>query len=139
MPEVRRKDTRREEPVELVEVPREESNAPIEPRVTAILVGHNQAAAMRRAIAALEKSKDRERLEILVIDCGGSDDTSMLDTEFPGVSCLRLPHDFGLTKTLNIGARTAKAEYLLYLSPNVEVTPDTIAETRTTRSTPIPI
>ena len=70
MAETRRKDTRREDPVETVEVPREVVDVPIEPRVTAVLIGHNQVAGLRRAIQALEKSADRDRLEIIVIDNG---------------------------------------------------------------------
>jgi GT2 family glycosyltransferase len=39
---------------------------------------------------------------------------------------LRLPHNFGATKAMNIGTRTAKADLLFYLSPDVEVAPDTV-------------
>jgi GT2 family glycosyltransferase len=114
--------------VETIAVPREAVEEPIEPRVSAILMGYNQAAALRRAIAALERSQDRERLEILVIDCGSLDDSSQLDSEFAGISLLRLPHNFGATKALNIGTRTAKAELVFYVSPNVEVAPDTVTK-----------
>jgi hypothetical protein len=128
MAEIRRKDARREDPVETIAFPREAVEEPIEPRVSAILVGYNQAAELRRAIEALERSKDRERLEILVVDCGSSDESSQLDAEYAGISMLRLPHNFGATKALNIGTRTAKAELVLYLSPNVEVAADTVTK-----------
>jgi hypothetical protein len=126
MAEIRRKDARREDPVATIAVPREAVEEPIEPRVSAILIGYNQAAALRRAIEALERSRDRERLEILVIDCGSSDESSQLDAEYAGISMLRLPHNFGSTKALNIATRSAKAEMVLYLSPNVEVAADTV-------------
>jgi glycosyltransferase involved in cell wall biosynthesis len=131
MPQTRRRDTdirkeaRREEPIEAV-VEHKRVDEPIEPRVTAILIVFNQADAARRAIAALEKSQDREHLEIIVVDCGSSDASSQLDAEFAGISVLRLPHNFGATKALNIGTRTAKAELVFYVSPNVEVAPDTL-------------
>ncbi len=134
MPQTRRRDTdirkdaRAEEPIEAV-VEHKRVDEPIEPRVTAIMIVHNQAAAARRAIEALEKSQDREHLEIIVIDCGSSDESSQLDSEYAGISVLRLPHDFGATKALNIGTRTAKAELVFYVSPNVEVAPDTISQT----------
>jgi len=128
MAETRRRDARREDPVETVPVPREAVEETIQPRVSAILIGYNQAAALRRAIQALERSKDRERLEILVIDCGSSDESSQLDIEFEGVTMLRLPHHFGMTKALNIATRTAKAETVFFLSPNVEVAPDTVVK-----------
>jgi GT2 family glycosyltransferase len=131
MPQTRRRDTdirkdaRNEAPIETA-VEHKRVDEPIEPRVTAILIVYNQADAARRAIAALEKSQDREHLEIIVVDCGSSDASSQLDAEFPEISVLRLPHNFGATKALNIGTRTAKAELVFYVSPNVEVAPDTL-------------
>src|SRR5215472_9016571 len=97
------------------------------PGVSAVLVAFNQATQLRRAIAALEKSRDRERLEILVVDCGSQDGSPRLDAEFPVVNMLRLPHHFGAAKAMNIAIRTAKADLVFLLSPSVEVEPDTVS------------
>ncbi len=97
------------------------------PKVAAILIVHNQDAELRRAIAALEKSEHREQLEILVVDCASDDSTADVAGEFPGITMQRLPEHFGATKALNIATRTARAEYLFLLSPDVEVAPDTVA------------
>lgn len=94
--------------------------------MSAILVAHNQLESLRRAVAALERSTDRERLEILVVDLGSQDGSAQLDTEFPSIVTLRLPHNFGATKAMNIGTRTAKADLVFYLSPDVEIAPDTV-------------
>jgi GT2 family glycosyltransferase len=99
---------------------------PLGPRVSAILVSRNQIESLRRAVAALERSIGRERLEILVVDLGSRDGSPQLDTEFPAIVTLRLPLNFGATKAMNIGTRTAKADLMFYLSPGVEVEPDTI-------------
>jgi N-acetylglucosaminyl-diphospho-decaprenol L-rhamnosyltransferase len=96
------------------------------PRVSAVLIAFNQAPALRRAIQALDLSQDRDRLEILVVDCGSQDDGPRLDAEYPAVQILRLPQNFGATRALNIAMRTAKAELVFLLSPSVEVAPDTI-------------
>jgi hypothetical protein len=96
-------------------------------RVSAILVSYNQAPALRRAIQALENSTERERLEILVVDCASRDESAQLDAEFPSVNMLRLPHHLGAGRAMNIATRTAKADLLLFLSPNVEVEPATVA------------
>jgi len=101
---------------------------PLGLRVSAILIALNQIEPLRRAVAALEKSTERERLEILVVDLGSQDGGAQIDTEFPGVVMLRLPHNFGATKAMNIGTRTAKADLMFYLSPDVEVAPDTVAK-----------
>ena len=102
--------------------------APTMPQVSAILVGYNQAAALRHAIEALERSTNREQLEILLVDCASSDETGRLDQEYPGLTVLRLPDHFGATKALNIATRTARGEALFYLSPEVDVSPDTVAQ-----------
>ena len=52
--------------------------APPAPKATAILIAHNQAAELRRALQALDRSQDRDRFEILVIDSGSQDDTENL-------------------------------------------------------------
>jgi len=97
------------------------------PKVAAIIIAHNQALELRRAIAALERSEHREQMEILVVDCASDDSTAEVAEEFPGITMQRLPENFGATKALNIATRTARAEYLFLLSPDVEVAPDTVA------------
>ncbi len=103
------------------------SNPVVIPKTAAILVAHNQADELRVALGALEKSENRELLEILVVDCGSSDSTAALGEEFPGITLLVLPQNFGATKALNIATRAARAEFLFLLSPEVEVAPDTVA------------
>jgi glycosyltransferase involved in cell wall biosynthesis len=96
--------------------------------VCALIVSHNCAPALRECIAALEASKGREQIEILVVDNGSRDGSRSIDSEFPGVTMLRLPHFCGMTKARNIGIRTARAEYLLLLSPDVIVEPATVMD-----------
>src|SRR3984893_13311170 len=96
------------------------------PKVTALIFSYDSAPALRRAISALESSFDRSTIEILVLDCGSHDDSPQVDSEFAGVTILRLPRYFGRTKALNIATRTAAGEYLFFLTPNVEVLPTTI-------------
>jgi hypothetical protein len=105
--------------------PQEEEPAPA-PKVTALIFSYDSAPALRRCLAALEGSNDRSLIEILVVDCGSHDESPQLDSEYPQVTILRLPRYFGRTKALNIGTRTAAGEYLLFLTPEVEVLPTTI-------------
>lgn len=117
---------KREDPVETIAEEHPEQAAPVEPKVSAILVVHNQAAALRRALEALERSQDRELLEVMVVDCGSQDESGRMDTDFESIVMMRMPHHFGATRAMNIAIRTAKAELLFFLSPNVEVAPDTV-------------
>jgi len=95
-------------------------------KVTALVFSYDRASALRRCLAALEGSNDRTSVEILVVDCGSHDDSAQLDSEFANITMLRLPRYFGRTKALNIGTRTAAGEYLLFMTPEVEVLPTTI-------------
>ena len=96
------------------------------PRVTALIVSRNAAAALRRSLAALQNIVARETLEVVVVDNGSADESQTLDMEFPEIHMMRLPKNFGATKALNIGIRTARGEYVLLLPPDVEVKADTI-------------
>lgn len=96
------------------------------PKVSAIIVSYNCAAALRRCLAALERTREREKLEVVIVDAGSRDDCPRMDAEFPNVTILRLERHFGMAKALNIGIRTAQGEYLLLLDPNVEVAPETV-------------
>jgi GT2 family glycosyltransferase len=105
-----------------------EVEAKAAPKVTALIVSHNNAPALRKCLDALQKSNNRDQLEILVVDNGSWDESPRLDTEFPGVTFLRMPRNFGRTKALNIGIRTAAGELLFFLSPHVLVHADTVGK-----------
>ena len=102
-----------------------EESAP-QPKITVLILSYNSAPALRRCLTALEASQGREQMEIIVVDCGSADESPTFDREFTGVTVLRLERNFGATQALNIGMRTAAAEYLLFLSPEVVVEPPTV-------------
>ncbi|MGA3028804.1 MAG: glycosyltransferase [Bryobacteraceae bacterium] len=106
--------------------PEQVEEAPAGPRVTVIVSAYNRAPALRRCLKALEASAERPSIEIIVMDNGSWDDTPEVEQEFPEVTFLRLPKYFGRTKALNIASRTAHAELLFFLSPDVEVTPPVV-------------
>src|SRR5580704_3763809 len=95
----------------------EPEGQPSAPKVTALISSYNNAAALRRCIAALERSTSRDIMEIVVVDKGSQDESPRLDAEFPDATFLRLPRNFGNTKALNIGMRTGVGELVFFLSP----------------------
>lgn len=105
---------------------RPEQQQPAEPVASVLIVCYNRAQALRRCLEALEKSAERPRLDIIVLDTGSRDGSGRLDTDFPDVTFLRMPRNFGATKALNIGIRSAKAGFLLLLDPAIELPPDAI-------------
>lgn len=98
----------------------------IPPRVTALIHSRNRIDALRRCLAAIERSQDRARIEVIVVDSGSRDGSALLDQEFPAAQFLRLAKNFGLNRALNIGTRTAKGDLLFLLSEDAEVEPATI-------------
>jgi GT2 family glycosyltransferase len=109
-------------------VPQEVSQPeiPQKPRVSVVVVSHNCEEALRRCMRSLEASKDRAQFEILVVDAGSRDGCPRVDAEFPAVTVLRLPRNFGKTRARNIGMRTAQSDIVLFLDPHVEVRPETL-------------
>jgi GT2 family glycosyltransferase len=104
----------------------EAQEAPPQPiRVTALVVSHNRADLLRRAIEALERSEEREKIEILVVDNGSADASAELESEFPNTRFIRMPRNFGLTKALNVGVRGAAGEFIFLLHEDTEVSPET--------------
>src|SRR5271154_5999421 len=124
----RRVEARKESPIIIAEPEPRPAEIDLPPviRVTALVFSYDSAPALRRCLSALEGSNDRASIEILVVDCGSHDESGQLDSEFSGITILRLPRYFGRTKALNIGTRTASGEYLLFMTPEVEVLPTTI-------------
>ena len=96
------------------------------PKVSVILPSFQSIAALRRSLNALEASDCRAEMEILVLDGGSKDGTASIDAEFSHVTVMRQPRYFGATKLRNIACRTAKGDYVLFLSPSIEVKPDTV-------------
>jgi GT2 family glycosyltransferase len=108
-----------------VEDSHEQPETPKPIRISAIVVSHNRVRMLRLAIEALEKSEERAKMEILVVDNGSTDGSTQLEPDFPNARFVRIPRNFGLTKALNIGVRSITGEFVLLLHEDTEVSPDT--------------
>ena len=105
----------------------EVESTPVAIRITALVIAHNRPELLRKCLQALEQSNQREQLEILVVDNGSTGGSNELKSEFPGARFIPLPRNFGLTKALNIGIRSAAGEYIFLLHDDIEVWPATSA------------
>jgi GT2 family glycosyltransferase len=97
------------------------------PLVSVVIVSLNCREALERCLDAIARSREPERLEVLVVDAGSRDGSAEVDAGRPWVQVIRMPMYFGKTRARNIGTRTAKGDYILFLDPRVEVQPDCIA------------
>jgi GT2 family glycosyltransferase len=100
--------------------------APKLPKVSALVVSYNRKALLRRALEALERSENRETMEIVVVDNGSTDGSQELESEFPHARFIRIPRNFGLTKALNLGVRGSEGDYVFFLHEDTEVLPETV-------------
>ena len=80
------------------------------PRVSVVIVSFNRVETLRRSLTMLGDS-----YRVIVVDNGSVDGAGSLDDEFPHARFSRLPKNFGLTKALNIGLRSAESEFILFL------------------------
>ena len=87
-----------------------EQPLPEKPRVSVIIVSYNRCELLRRSLEALGAAH-----QVIVVDNGSSDGSAALERDFPAARFIRLPKNFGLTKALNLGIRSAEGEYLLFL------------------------
>ncbi len=102
----------------------EQEKAP--PRASVAVVSHNRLELLQRCLESLEKSEQRDRIQIIVVDNGSSDGSAQLDARLPNTQFIRLPKNFGLTKAMNLGWRAADASYVLFLHDDTEVEPATV-------------
>jgi GT2 family glycosyltransferase len=107
--------------------PQADESVKTPPRVSVVVVSHNQVDGLRRCLASLQSSHGRDTFQIIVVENGSTDGSSRLDLDFPDFQWVKLPKNFGLTKAWNLGWRAADAEYVLFLHADTEVAPDAIA------------
>jgi hypothetical protein len=87
-----------------------------------VIVTRGQREALARSLEALSGAES-----VIVVDDAASDSAG-LDEKYPQVHFIRIPRSFGLTRAWNIGIRAATGEYVLLLSPEVEITPGAVNE-----------
>lgn len=96
-------------------------------RVSVLCVSRNQDENLRRCLLALSQSTLAAETQIVVVDLASRDQTGAVVAEFPELTALRLPKNFGWTKAANIGLRSAHGESILFLDPRVELAPGAVA------------
>lgn len=92
-------------------------------RISVITVSRNRLTQLRDSLAALGTD-----YQLIVVDNGSGGAVLELEKEFPNVQFIRLPKNFGLTKSLNLGIRAADGEYILFLHDDTRITASGVAE-----------
>lgn len=104
----------------------EEAKPPVQTSV--LIVSRNQVDDVRRTLASLTQVAAGGTVEVIIVDCASTDGSAAIDSEFPFVSILRMPKNFGWTKSVNVGTRTAAGEFLCLTPAGIEFAPDTLPQ-----------
>ncbi len=97
------------------------------PRVSVVVVSHNQAQHLERCLESIAASEGRAGYQVIVVDNGSRDGSTQLESRFPTLQWIKLPKNFGLTKAWNIGWRAADSPYVLFLHADTELEPGAVA------------
>jgi N-acetylglucosaminyl-diphospho-decaprenol L-rhamnosyltransferase len=103
------------------------NNEPTAPLVSLIVVTYNSAPLLPDFFAALATTKYAP-YEVLIVDNASQDGTPQLvAAEYTAARLLVNRENLGFGRACNQGARAARGELLVFLNPDVFVTPDWLA------------
>jgi poly-beta-1,6-N-acetyl-D-glucosamine synthase len=95
------------------------ADSTFEPRISLIILAFNEADVIEARLAnALELDYPRDRLELIVVTDGSSDDTPDRARQVPGVRLLHRPERGGKLAAMNRGAEQASGELLVFSDAN---------------------
>src|SRR5690348_15232773 len=94
--------------------------------VSVVIAAFNRPMHLRRAIHSALRSGLRNRDVIVVDDHSDDDPSEWLASEFPGITCLRLPENSGPNRARNAGLMAAKSEWVVILDDDDVLTPDAL-------------
>jgi N-acetylglucosaminyl-diphospho-decaprenol L-rhamnosyltransferase len=90
-------------------------------RISVVIVSLNRVELLRRSLGLLGEAH-----QVIVVDNGSTDGSAVAGDDFPGVRSMRLPKNFGSTKALNVGLRTAESEYILLLHDDTLISGESV-------------
>lgn len=93
------------------------------PELSVIIVNWNSKDFLRRCLASLDAHRRDISLEIIVVDSGSFDGCGeMLVCEFPAVKFIQSGKNVGFARANNLGALSARGQYLWFLNPDTQLT-----------------
>lgn len=92
--------------------------------VSVVIPCYKQAGFLAEAIESV-LAQTYPNVEIIVVDDGSPDDTSVVALHYPGVRCLRQTNQ-GLSAARNTGIRETHGEFLVFLDADDRLTPEAL-------------
>jgi len=98
------------------------------PKVSVIIVNFNGKNLLEKCLNSLFKI-DYNNFEVILVDNNSTDESVELITKnYPSIILIKLDSNKGFAEPNNIGSKSAKGEYLLFLNNDTVVTPNFISE-----------
>jgi GT2 family glycosyltransferase len=94
-----------------------------------VIVNWNAGPLLRRCLESLEKSQDKDAFlaSVTLVDNASDDGSADVEEErHPNLEVLRLEENIGYGRAANLGAGQGRADYLLFLNPDIVLKPDTL-------------
>jgi GT2 family glycosyltransferase len=99
---------------------------PVSTNVSAVIVNYEAGELLLECIEALEGQPSL--LETIVVDNGSTDrSTAAAAARFPDIHVVKPDSNLGFAGGANAGARVSRGELLLFLNPDVRLTPGSLA------------
>lgn len=96
--------------------------------LSVIIVSYNSRGHLARCLQAVLAGAERVKWEAIVVDNASHDgNPEMVAREFPNVTLIANPENVGFARACNQGFRMARGESLLFLNPDTEPKPGSIA------------
>lgn len=93
----------------------------MKPLVSIITVNYNQTAVTKDLLRSLRKVS-YPNIEIIVVDNNSQNDNiDSLENEFPEIKLIKSDYNRGFAGANNLGIRSAKGKYILFINNDVEV------------------
>jgi GT2 family glycosyltransferase len=90
--------------------------------VSIIIVNWNTKPLLVPCLRLIDRASEETKIEIFVVDNGSIDGSSeAVKEEFPGVTLIANPMNFGFSKANNQGIRLSKGKYVLLLNPDTQL------------------
>jgi glycosyltransferase involved in cell wall biosynthesis len=89
------------------------------PDLSVVVCTLNGSSGIGRCLAALTSQSNRERIEIVVVDDGSTDNTAEIAREY-GVTVISHPRNLGLSAARNTGVNAASADIVAFVDDDCE-------------------
>jgi GT2 family glycosyltransferase len=104
------------------------NGAACDERVSVVIVSFNSTVWLNGCLDSLQE-QTHAPFEVIIVDNASQDDSAgWIEKNTSDIMLVRLEQTVSLAEAINTGIRSASGDYYLLLNPDIQLTPDTIAQ-----------